>query len=94
MCRSKSDGGHRCVSHSPANRRVGRVAFRLYGTDTAATREAVSRLSAEYVNASVAERRQIGLAAIDRVVMELAADKTNPGPEQRDTNPSLRARQS
>ena len=84
MCKSKAQGGKRCDSHSPANRRVGRVALRLYGTSTAATREAVSRLNPEYANASVAERRQMGLAAIDEA-MRLAADKTNQGPEAGDT---------
>ena len=75
MCRSKAAGGHRCSSpsHSPASRKLGRVAFRLYGTDTVATREAVSHLNPEYVNGSVADRRRIGRAAIDQEIRELAA---------------------
>lgn len=72
MCRSKEDGGKRCASHSPANPRLGRVALRIYGTDTAATREAVTHLNPEYVNGTVAERRRIGRAAIDQV-MRLAS---------------------
>ena len=79
MCKSKANGGKRCASHSPANRRLGRVAFRLYGTDTVATREAVTHLNPAYVNGTVADRRRIGRAAIDQIVMELAA-KTHQGP--------------
>ena len=82
MCRSKQNGGKRCVSHSPANRRLGRVALRLCGTNDAATREAVSRLYPEYVSASIAERRKMGLAAIDQA-MSLA--RMNQGLEAGDT---------
>ena len=85
MCRSKQDGGHRCDSHSPASRRLGRVALRLCGTNTTATREEVTRLYPEYVNASVAERRRIGRAAIDQEIRELAAAKTNQEPAPGDT---------
>ena len=87
MCRSKADGGHRCSSpsHSPASRKLGRVAFRLYGTSTAVTREAVSHLNPEYVNGSVADRRRIGRAAIDQEIRELAAAKTNQEPAPGDT---------
>ena len=61
MCKSKADGGKRCSSpsHSPESRKLGRVAFRLYGTSTAVTREAVTHLNPEYVNGSVTDRRRI-----------------------------------
>ena len=79
MCRSKAAGGHRCSSpsHSPASRKLGRVAFRLYGTSTAATREAVTHLNPEYVYGSVADRRRIGRTTVDQVIMKLAARDPN-----------------
>ena len=77
MCKSKAEGGKRCASSNPANRRLGRVALRLYGTSTAATREAVTHLNPEYVYGSVADRRRIGRTTVDQVIMKLAARDPN-----------------
>ena len=87
MCRSKAAGGHRCnsPSHSPESRKLGRVAFRLYGTSTAATREAVSHLNPEYVNGTVADRRRIGRAAIDQEIRNLRSAEANQGQDAGDT---------
>ena len=85
MCKSKAQGGKRCDSHSPANRRLGRAALRLYGTDTVATREAVTHLNPEYVNGSVTDRRRIGRAAIDQEIRNLRSAEANQGQDAGDT---------
>lgn len=68
MCRSKADGGKRCVSHSPQNRRAGRAAVRLFGMNSRANRRAVEALPQKFVYGTIAERIQIAETTTDLAV--------------------------
>lgn len=78
MCDSKQDGGRRCPSHSPASRRTGRAAVRLYGSNSATTRAAVESLPSEYVHGTISERARIAATTTDERVKELAARDRKP----------------
>ena len=68
MCKSKSEGGHRCASHSPANRRAGRAAIRIFGRNSRANRRAVAALPEKYAYGTIAERIQIAETTTDLAV--------------------------
>lgn len=72
MCRSKQDGGKRCKSHSPANRRLGRAAMRIYSQDSHWTRSAVESLPPKFVYGTIAERAEIAATTTDPLVKILA----------------------
>ena len=73
MCKSKQEGGHRCASHSPANRRLGRAAVRLFGHDTPVARVAVERMDPKFVHGTIAERAHIAATTYDFVTRERAS---------------------
>lgn len=73
MCRSKEDGGRRCDSHSPANRRLGRAAVRLFGHDTPVARAKVRGMDSKFVHGTIAERAHIAATTINFRTRERAS---------------------
>ena len=73
MCRSKAEGGHRCASHSPASRRAGRAATRIFGSNDAKSRQALELLDPKFVNGNIAERALAVRYALDPTILALAA---------------------
>lgn len=68
MCKSKADGGKRCASHSPQNRRAGRAAIRIFGRNSRANRRAVAALPQKFVYGTIAERIEIAETTTDLAV--------------------------
>ena len=73
MCKSKADGGHRCDSHSPASRRAGRAATRLFGTNDAKSRQALDSLDPKFVHGTIKQRALVAKYAKDPAIIALAA---------------------
>lgn len=73
MCKSKAEGGHRCASHSPASRRNGRAATRIFGSNDAKSRQALERLDSKFVHGNIKQRAIEAKYAMDPAIIALAA---------------------